>query len=137
VRRRNLHRARPPPFLFPSARGSQLRQLIAAFKFPAISPSPLLSLLTQCSPATYGKAAGRRILPLPLPLSLRFYLKPSSSPRSPLCTCNTPTHAPEAPRTHNATALVRRSAARPAAVVELHHRRLPFARELARIFFTW
>jgi hypothetical protein len=30
-----------------------------------------------------------------------------------------------------------RSAARPAAVIELHHRRLPFARELTRLFFTW
>jgi hypothetical protein len=31
----------------------------------------------------------------------------------------------------------RRSAARAAAIVELHHCRLPFSRELPRRFFTW
>jgi hypothetical protein len=47
----------------------------------------------QCSPATYGKAAGRRTLPLPLPLFLCPYLSSSLISRPPLCTHITPTHA--------------------------------------------
>jgi hypothetical protein len=59
----------------------------------------------QCSPATYGKAADRRTLPLPLPLSLCPYLRSSSSFRPSLCTRIPPSRA-RAPHTPSAAAPV-------------------------------
>jgi hypothetical protein len=111
---------------------------------PVLEPHMVLtfppSLYSLHARTIHRPSVASRRPPRPLispPLSLCPYLKPSSSFRSPFCTCNAPTHAPGAPHTHSIAAPVRRSAGRPAAVVELHHCRLPFARELARLFFTW
>jgi hypothetical protein len=92
VRRRNHHHAQPPPFLFPSVRASQLRQLIVAFN-PRPFPLPLTPFTPGRSAGHLWQAAGRRVVSSPL--SLTLYLKPSSSSRSPLCTYFAPTHAPE------------------------------------------
>jgi hypothetical protein len=92
VRCRNHRHARPPPFLFPSARASQLRQLSTAFN-PQPFPLPLTPFTPGRSAGHLWQVAGRRVLSSPL--SLRLYLKPSSSSRSPLCTCFAPTHPPE------------------------------------------
>jgi hypothetical protein len=61
----NPRRARLPPFLFPSARASQLRQLNATFN-PRLFPPSLYSLHAGQSAGYLWQAAGRRVLSFPL-----------------------------------------------------------------------